>query len=320
MIRGTDTSRRGAALLLVLATLVLVTSACAILAASASTHRLHARLCEDALLSDDLERAAETAALEWLEQDAAKAVLGPDAEVSAIEILHDVWRLDGRISSVRITAWDQRGLAPASIARSGSPLRLAIPIDVLNVIDSTALDRSNGVSGLDEWVGGAGSDPKRRVFPKLPVTSQPRLFGDLFDWDDSWTNVEEMPPAIGAVVSPHNRDPVSINVNTAPRELLEAALRAAGLGGIEQILAARQAGTRAVIGAGAQDPGQDASRVRLVDVSDLWGFRFDVTITRESSPYAAGFTSTAGVRRSWWLIYKRIGNRWECLQRLVIYE
>jgi hypothetical protein len=97
-----------------------------------------------------------------------------------------------------------------------------------------------------------------------------------------------------------------INVNTAPVPLLEAALRAGGRSGLEQILQARAAHRRFQPGRLDQGatPANASGAPELVSSSPSWAFRIDA----HAGP----------VRRSWWAVYQRSSSSWECVQRLTI--
>jgi hypothetical protein len=89
--------------------------------------------------------------------------------------------------------------------------------------------------------------------------------------------------------------------------LLEAALRDAGRGGLEAILAARSEGRQVPIPTAASDANDTAANgigERFVSVSDAWAFRVDARVGR--------------VRRSHWLQYRPQESKWRCVQRLFI--
>ena len=90
------------------------------------------------------------------------------------------------------------------------------------------------------------------VFP-LPNQSQPLVYIDPFDATvaeeaSSKLNyqIDENPTAIGSVIATHCDG--TINLNTAPIKVMEQALRSAGLGGLEVVLAARAQGRAANLG------------------------------------------------------------------------
>lgn len=171
------------------------------------------------LQCDELLRAAHLAILQWLLREAPTAVLPPRAAEPRIEVMADAWTTQaGAAQSIAITAWDQLGMVPRTHLRGTSPLAAVLPDAVL---PSTAPLRADH-AGLD------AIDPGIRRFP---------VRGD----DE---------PAIGALIATHNplpirREPMeagSINVNTAPIELIELALRLHQRDGLEQIAEARAAG------------------------------------------------------------------------------
>ena len=97
-----------------------------------------------------------------------------------------------------------------------------------------------------------------------------------------------------------------VNVNTAPIELLEAACRATGRGGVETILAARAADTPAGVdpGPARERRGAAGRTLGLVGSSSAWAFRVAARV--------------GPVARSWWSVYIRSESSWECVQRLAI--
>src|SRR5690606_3021562 len=125
--------------------------------------------------------------------------------------------------------------------------------------------------------------------------------------------------AIGALVATHTGGSggrATININTAPLPLLEAALREAGAGGLDAILMARAEGKSARIGAigadrtsgptGETSSGRGSSAVTLTDSSSSWGIRTDISV---------------GPRRcSWWSVWQRRSGAWRLVQRMEIPE
>jgi hypothetical protein len=314
-------TRRGAALLIVLATLMVTMAAATILLSAAADVRLQRHLAEAELLADDALQAAEAPIQHWLDRESAKIVLPVDAAVPAITVVNDRWTFPRRHENdkqleieLTITAFDQRGMVPMRLARSGSPLRLSLPSDVLAQLDMARLPPESDPAplGLDLLTSDAevGFD----VFPRLPP-SPVRRFGDA-SAEDEPTSAAPAPLAIGALVATHNFDPVRINANTAPMPLVEAALRLAGRGGLEQIVAARAAGKLTNPGErtnAARDSDDSAGSIpQIVASSDCWAFRIDVHV--------------ALLRRSWWAIYAPGRDdpntpqreTWRCVQRLPI--
>ncbi len=309
---GHRPSRSGAALLIVLATLILAVGASAAIAAAASTHRLARKLAGHTLIANDLLRAAEAPILAWLEAESQHVVLPPGSAAPQVEVLHDTFAVDATRYGLHITAWDQRGMVPVDTARSGSPLRLALPAEVRRCLDRLTIPEGL-TPGLDLFLPAIEPGGAVNVFP-APADTEPLRFaasGEGVLHEPASPSAHGPPEtaserlAIGSCVATHN--PGLINVNTAPAELLEAALRSAGRGGLEQILAARSVGKSAPAPAGP--PADVAARgaPQPVATSVSWAMRIDITV--------------GALHRSWWAIYTQSsGAQWECVQRLAIPE
>ncbi len=305
MRRSAEPIRRGAALLIVLATLVLVTTASVSLLQRAVTARVGWNFSHNTVEADDMADAADAPIRHWLTTTSMGVVLAPDIDVPRIEVLHDVWQIDGVTYEIRINAWDQCGMVPATVARSGSPLRLCLPESVRRILDQTDLPRGQSL-GLDFYIAESGAEAPMPVFP-AGSGSLPIWFGAGDELrDEPSVSSEAAPPVtVGAYLATHNDR--SINVNTAPRDLVEAALRAAGRGGSEAILNARALGKSASV-SGLPATGQpDRSAPRIVGASNAWAMRVDVRV--------------GALQRSWWSVYvKQRSNQWEHVQRLAIPE
>ncbi len=305
MKRSSDQIRRGVALLIVLATLALVATASVSLLQRAVTARVGWDFAHNTVEADDLVDAAQEPIHHWLTAMSASVVLAPEVDIPRIEILHDAWQIDGVTFELWINAWDQCGMVPATVARSASPLRSCLPGSVRRVLDRTDLPRGQGL-GLDYYITETQSDSSMPVFP-TGSGSQPTWFGAGNERRDAALVDSEAPPpaAVGAYLATHNNN--SINVNTAPRDLVEAALRAAGRGGSDAILNARADGRSASV-SGLPATGQaDSSAPRIVGASNAWAIRVDVRV--------------GALQRSWWSVYvKQRSNQWERVQRLAIPE
>lgn len=271
--------RRGAALMMVLAILVL---SIAIVAPAAErgaiSHRDRMVLLHE-LAAMDLLAVAEAPIRRWLGGAADRVALPPDSESPGTTIAEGEFATtEGARISVRITAYDQCGMVPWGLVGSDRLLTFALPAD----LQWTGLP--GGVPGLDLLT----PDSARRVFPD-PLAPPGA-------------------PAIGELIATHNppagrpgRAP-AINVNTAPRRLVEAAMAVAGRSAIEQVMAARAAG-RPFTAMGDVDGGEG---IDLASRSDAWAFRIDV----RAGP----------IRRSWWSVYTLAGSRWVRSQNLAIAE
>lgn len=280
---------RGAALLLVLATLVLTTVSCAIAARSAATLTATRQADHAARIADELLRSADAPIQHWLAESAPTAALPPEVDEPRLDVLHDVIPLGAFDAEITITAFDQLGMVPWSLLDSASPITSALPPELARLdLDAESTDAPFGLDAIErgvlayEW----------RIFP---------------------TSDENDQPAIGALIATHNTSGGGggsgggsggggggVNVNTAPRKLLEVAMREAGRGGIEAILAARERGEAVSFAARSSRSSQQS--IAIVSRSDTWSFRIDIRV--------------GPVMRSWWCVYQ--SN--ECVQRLVIPE
>lgn len=325
-------SHRGMALFIALVALVVATTMCLTFARAATTTAIHRKTIHRLRLADELMHAADAPILDWLTHQSQSVVLPPDSVFPSVVVLDDCIVVDNVQACMRITAWDECGRAPAAaLARSGSPLRMALPEHVLHVIDEAATSTGANL-GVDDF--GMASDSHVPVFPCAGHVDAPRWFGDVSAEqsrrDAFWTAPPNAEAAIGAWVSTHNRDPVRINVNTAPMALLEQAMRLAGRGGMDAILEARAAGRPANVPTEPHHhfPHQNPSHtgdLRLVNQSHMWAFRVDVVVSGirpvTGSAEERGGRGLGG-RSSRWQVYVRspITLEWERLQQRVIAE
>ncbi len=301
--------RRGAALLIVLAALILTVTASVSLAHLASTTKMQRKFDRAARVADDLLRAAESPIIAWLESESAQVVLPPEVEAPRIGILYDTWS-DGKLPyKLDITAWDQCGMVPIQLARSASPLRLALPADVRRVLDQVKIKPSEP-PGLDLFLGRViSTDGDISVFPRTDST-EPLVFVDALnptgredgDPQQPSSKAQPVPPAVGAFVATHSEG--RINVNTAPPELLKQAFRGAGRGGFEFVLAARAEGRSVPLTDLPSSSSSNRTAPQIVGSSSAWSFRIDVQV--------------GPLRRSWWAVYVKARSTWECVQRLAI--
>lgn len=331
-LTGRIADRRGIALLLVLAWLVLLLAIVVGVAQVAATHHARRTIDRDTRIADAVHRAAADAIRLFLEHDAARVVLPPDAEapdvqapeVPGVSVLHDQLQLgDARAITVRVTAWDQCGMVPIDRLHPGSPFRAVVPAEALGAIDALRSTSVPPSFGLDTLLAASGEDAgSMSIFPRHGADQPQRQLADV----DPQLRLQEplagsranAPPAIGAIVATHNDEPWSININTAPVALLEAALRHEGRGGIEPILQARsrglaaQASSLSPTAAPPSGPPVDGGSIAFVTSSDSWAFRIDIIV---------GQTTTA-----WWEVHQRApktrnaGDQWWCVQRIRITE
>lgn len=286
--------RRGIALLLVLAMLVLIVPLAVGMAQRASLTALNDRLTQHEVMAGALREQIESGPLAtWLNRESSRIILPPEVRMPRVEVLRESWVLDDVEYEVRLTAWDQCGMAALQPIRSGSPLRSAVPAAVLRRLDTSATAILSEPFGLDQF--------------SAPVDSIASIPGGVLSAFPMAGDADVH--SIGAWVATH---PVgsagSINVNTAPLPLIETAMSQAGRGGIDVILNARREGRLAALPAAATSTSGDQQRSgeapRLVAVSSSWSVRIDIRV------------GTA--RRSWWTVHRQSSGRWECVQRCVI--
>lgn len=309
---------RAAALLIVLVALILVVTASTTIARIASTVKVRRQFDARIVRADDLLEAAEQPILHWLNTKSASIVLPLDAAQPSADVLHD-WIVIGNGDDdlrLRIQAFDQCGMAPIEVARSGSPVRLALPQDVLSALDQLILEPGQK-PGLDLIVQStSGGDENNyandlAVFPDCRPVS-PICYGEQAIEQNETSYRSDLAPqtgpqsAIGSSIATHN--PGLININTAPIDLVEAAMRASNTGGLEQVIQARAMGKLASAPSSAQDGSQtDGSlplKLQMTSSSPAWSFRIDIEV--------------GPLHRSWWAVYVRNGSQWECAQRLAI--
>lgn len=312
-------SQRGAALLIVLGTLMLVTAAATILVRVAADAQLRRRLDGCTIGADDLLWAAEAPIQDWLANSSGKVVLPSGADQPCIAILHDQWFVAGDMHELRITAWDQLGMVPLELVLAGSPLRASLPSHMLAQIDRVEID-SKVPFGLDLYLyiedsdsGDSGDSGGHLVsaYPK-PQSGAAIAFGEGKFADHPRGDNPGL--AMGGQVATHNSTPHRINVNTAPMALIENVLRAANQSGLEQITTARSEGKPAAMSGTFSIGSLPQQTIQLVGSSSIWSFRIDIRV--------------GPVRKSWWATYGPASSRdrrsqsskyqWECAQRLVI--
>ena len=303
--------RRGAALLIVLAALILTVTASVSLARLASTTKMQRKLDRAAIVADDFLRATEAPIIAWLENESAQVVLPPEVESPRIGVLHDTWS-DGKITyELYITAWDQCGMVPIQLARSGSPLRLALPSDVRRALDQVKIN-PNEPPGLDLFLAAVdATDDELKVFPCSDST-EPLVFVDALNpASREYVNPQQrsskaqpIPLAVGAFIATHSGGGGRININTAPPDVVKHALRAAGRGGLALVLAARAEGRSVPLGDLPSSSSSNRAAPQIVGSSLAWSFRIDVQV--------------GPLRRSWWAVYVKARSTWECVQRLAI--
>lgn len=278
---------RGAALLIILAAVVITTSVLSTLVATA--HRRHATRNEslDTSLAIDLLRQADAMSAEWLADTSGSIVLPPESRSPRMPMASHELSLAGKTVRITLTAFDQHGMVPLE----GSPpaLRSTLPANIQSIQARLTAGSTSKPYGLDQIEVMIDADSQRGVFPAQDPDALP----------DSALAVGEMLATHGGSTRP------TINPNTAPIPLVAAALKEAGLSGIEHVIEARSDGRTVPLGrlVVLGDDGGERS-IELVSSSRCWAVRTDLTI--------------GSLQQSWWTIWEGAGSRWMPVHRLRI--
>lgn len=325
--------RSGAALLWTLAVLILTLTATLSVAQLAATATSQRKLDRAEGMAFALLPAAEEAITHWLQQHSSKVILPPDADQPQALVLDDLIIIEDQQLRLTITAFDQCGMMPLRAVIDGSPLRLAVEDEVLRIADASGLNdiADDEPLGLDRLA--ILSARERGVFPPRMNSGradhskedQPTVFAasDSSTPPPASVEVIEITSAfggaeisLGAMISTHTTRTGPINVNTAPAWVLEAALRLAGRGGLDQILDNRAAGRSSPVpqAAASEKSSDDSFTPGFVSTSDLWAFRIDARCAIHGG-------EGKFVGNSWWAVYQRSSSSaspWTCVQRLAI--
>lgn len=278
-------SQRGIALLLVLVALVLSVTAAAGLARVAATARQRCETATSQQHTGRLLEASEAPILDWLHRHAGRLVLPSDAGSPRFVVLDDDIELGGVTCRLTITAFDQCGMVPGTEAVG----RLAsfLPNGVHEALAAAGPDWLDH-PGLDVLAAAAGNHVP--VFPPAGARDS---------------------GALGEHLASHNPTragrPPTLNVNTAPLDLVSTVYALNDLGGIDAVAESRALGRVASPGASrAPRTGGDPAAIVPVLMSTAWAFRIDCR--------------SGHVIESWWCVYTDTGSNWERVQRLAITE
>jgi hypothetical protein len=288
-------ARRGLAMLMALATVVLVLAG--VTAGLAALHggRQSVRSSEiDARLLAGL-RQGERLASAWLRTSSPDVVLPPEG--GGLLLVDDRFILvdgEGRLS---VVAYDGLAGIPACLAQRGSALRLALPPALTDLaiplISPAQAERSSHL--LDSL--GLPADVPR--FPRSGW-GEGRIWRAIGAGPPSASNpLPSAEPSLAETISFHSDG--RINLNTAPAALLRTAYSVLGLGGVEKVLERRQAQRPSEPPIGSQPA---ANGLRLVAQSDRWQMLITV--------------SWQGISRSWWVDFATASHSSVMLHRHAI--
>ncbi len=281
MIPRRPAPRRGIALLLVLATLVLSTSRGGRARPGRRRARLAATVRHHAELADQIRDAAEAPIQGWLHRHAGRLVLPPDADAPRFLVLDDAFELGGEPARITISAFDQCGMPPTT-ARSAAtdallPAGLAAALDRLGeaYAEQPGARPARGRRRGACVPHGRGSDPiagRARRHPQPPAPGRSRR-----------REHQHRPAAPDRVGLPR---PGPGRPRRGHRVAIRRPRRLAGGG----------------CGPRATSPPETTPLP--VAMSTAWAFRVDCRV--------------GGVLRSWWCVYADAGSNWERVQRIAI--
>jgi hypothetical protein len=297
-------------MLLVLVALVLGLTAATIAAQVAVTATLTRKLDRAQEVADDAANGTLARIERWLTTESDRAVAPVTATGPAIGVVDETVPVEaGTSMTVRITAYDQRGMVPWAEVGSLGRLATAIPSDVRETIAGAG--QGETVPGLDLLeIPRAGEGPSRPVWPEHASVTSPNAIRHYGQADETPPMLDaseetEGPESIGSLVATHCSGRPAINVNTAPRELIgfvEGLTQRSVWEIVEERRAAGKPASVAGIGPSAGGNQDDDGMPTFVSTSDTWSFRVDVTY--------------GSVRSSWWLTYTRSDRGWLLRQRL----
>ena len=296
-------TRPAVALLLVLAALVISTTAALALTRHTATMRLNRASSDAREVARSVSRGTPHIVRSWLVNSAPTAVVSPNSKAPAVAVCDDRIPTSRGWARVEITAFDQLGMIPWPIASQ---------IDTESLAEAYLRTRGTVPSGLDDVVHAEDMS----VYPDQLGARKRTWFGEYPQGDSAEPAAHHRGSerSVGQRFATHALDEVdlrsaqtprwSLNVNTAPLTLIEAVLADSNIEATARIRDARREGELAPPPAGSLE--FRGTNVRLVARSGRWAFRTDVTVD--------------GVRDSRWTVYIRRGPVWVLEQNLVIAE
>lgn len=263
--------QRGIAMIIVLFTMTLIMSAVALIARTRTTdHLTRSHAVRDAQLGD-LLISSDGPIRVWLEQASQTIVLPPEAESSMIRVLENSFIHQGAEIGIRIYAWDQQGMFP----KNSEELGFGSPI-------KTVAWKNSDLLGVDEGSAAA-----------FPTPHNPAAIGGLIATHNPWPTRSGTTRARGGA---------QININTAPRALIESVHERFNLSDPSWIFEKRSASEFVVLT--KQIEGADRTPMSFVSASSVWSFRIDARI--------------GTISRSCWCVYASQGGSWRMVQRVAI--
>lgn len=241
-------THRGAALILTLVSVLALTT---LAVRHVDAARRHARMHSVARAEQEaaeIFRTSSVIAQDWLERESSRVVLPPDMREPRVEVASIDWEQRGRAYTLRVTAWDQQGMLPAS----GS-----IP---------EFLERSLPSEFTDARVAA--------------IDHAERNMSHLFRYPDRESATTEVLGYLATHAQsdydPRTRsDQLSFNTHTTPAPLLRRAFTLLQRADLDRVMGARRDGE--IVRDLAAGHGS-ASGIRLVSRSPIWAVRTDVLV------------------------------------------
>lgn len=260
-------SRRGIAMLIVLASAILLLSVSSVIARSRATAALATRTDERLNLAWAACEAAEAAILVWLERESRQVVLPPESP-PMVRILDDSLSIAGMPTRITVVAWDQTGMMPSIDTASMPAFRRLL----------TPAERRSAA-----WIAqpSPGLDLADNSMPVYPTPDRPSTLGG---------RIATHNPQPGPIRQRGSQSPV-ININTAPEPLLRAAYEHLGLPDVNSVLQSRRAGERADI---RSQRAAESTQLRLIGTSTVWSVRTDAMVDGLRASVWSVYTLRAG--------------------------
>ncbi len=264
-------TRRGAAMLLVLMTCTVMIVGVTIIARAKTSAAITSLQAHRLVRCDQLIRASQQPILHWLDEVSSSATLDPDLGAPVV-IVHDTETIDpdGRVR-IQLTAWDQQGMWPANSESLGlTPL--------VQPDQDLQMGYHLGSLEVDSVV--------------YPSQSSPDTIGGLVATHSPW------PTRSGRT---RTRGTASINVNTAPQALLDQISARYDVGDLGMLIESRQQSEFVAMSQTVSNA--EGEEIQLVSVSRVWAFRAQVAVGNVSRSVWSVYANQGG---QWQLVQRTV--------------
>ena len=265
------TSRRGAAILLVLMVCTVMIVGVTIIARARASTAITTHQVSELLRCDQLITASENPILHWLEEQSSSIIIDPESDAPTIAVHGSQFDLDDSEVKVQITGWDQQGMWPGNSDSVGLQPPVAL---------NQNLDKGDHLARLESETG---------VYPSRPV---PDTIGGLVATHNPW------PTSTGRT---RGRGVVTINVNTAPQALLNQFSARYDVGDLAALMEKRSQGEFVATSQSARNA--EGEEIRLASVSRVWSFRTQVTVGQVTRSVWSVYANQGG---QWQLVQRTV--------------